>query len=256
LPQSHLHSQPARRLRDSAGAITVRRPKRFPSRSILADISVAHFYHLFTSSDLWRDPLAEHLAALHDSQFDGPFTVGLVGPPDQRREALYELNVIRPPDTLIEADEGYEQVTIRPLHSYARKHAGTVLYAHTKGAGFPHPAQAGWRRTMTAYVVKNWRHLADQLHADGYDAAGCHWLQPGIYRLPGGGTAEAPFAMFGGNFWLATTTYLRRLPECAGNTRFDAEAWIALGEPRVLDLFPGYPTEFPQLPVRRMVAGR
>lgn len=213
-------------------------------------MDLAHFYHLYSGGVAWRDPLAEHLAALEDSGYDGPLHVGIVGPPDTRAEALHELNNIRPPDSLTEADDGWEQVTLAPLRAYARKHDGAILYAHTKGASDPSPINVIWRRWMSHHLIHGWRACHNALRTGRYDAVGCHWLTSEQF----GPMVTTPF--FGGTFWMATTEYLSKLPKCAQTSRFDAELWIGLARPRVLDLLPGWPGSYGSMPrYRQIIAG-
>ena len=91
---------------------------------------------------------------------------------------------------------------------------------------------------MTRCVVSDWQGYVALL--SDFDAVGCHWLtRDGV---PGFGQEfleGTPF--FGGNFWMARGYYLRTLPEPSTRSRFDAERWIGLGDPRVLDLNPGWP---------------
>ena len=195
---------------------------------------VSHFYHVYASGS-WREPLSEHLWALNEAEYDGAFHVGIVGPPERRAEVLDELNCIRPPDSATEADDGWEQVTLQPLREYVqRTHSGAVMYAHTKGAYNTCDINTAWRRSMTAHVVVNWRKWVTAV-GKNYDAVGCHWLTPEQYPT----AVTSPF--FGGTYWVASVKYLRRLPECATDSRYDAEAWIGLKNPRVLDLRPGWP---------------
>lgn len=223
-------------------------------------MNVAHFFHLYSAGE-WRDPLAEHLAALEVGGYDGPFHVGLVGDPSQRAEALDELRWIRPPDTVIEADTGWEQVTLHELHAYAQDHDGAVLYAHTKGAHDPSTVNIAWRRSMSWHLVRNWRACTTVLNPDHglgpggepYDAVGCHWLTPEEFP---GHVDHAPLPCFGGNFWTARCGYVRQLLPCADSCRHDAEGWIGTGNPRVLDLYPGWPGDFAPVKYGRLVAGR
>jgi len=193
---------------------------------------VAHWYHVYAGG-AWHEPVAEHLAVLEQSGFDGSFHVGIVGPQRERAAALSELSRSRSPDSLVESDEGWEQVTLRALGEHARRHDGVVLYAHTKGAAFPRLWGTMWRRSMTRQLVCQWRACTESL-ARGFDAVGCHWLSD---AYPG---VTTPF--FGGTYWMATAEYLRRLPPCPEETRFDAERWIGMASPRVLDLLPGFPS--------------
>lgn len=212
---------------------------------------VTHFYHLYCAEGAqWREPLAEHLWALNHAGYDGSFHVGVVGPSERRAEALEELNAIRPPDSVTEADEGWEQVTLAPLREYVQaQHTGAVMYAHTKGAYNACDINTHWRRGMTAYVVLGWRDCAKVINR-GYDAIGCHWLTPREFPTQ----VSSPF--FGGTFWMASVKYLKRLPECPSGSRYDAEMWIGLKNPKVVDLFPGWPgaRPYPRVNIGRLAA--
>lgn len=216
-------------------------------------MQVAHFYHTFAAGE-WRNPVAEHLAALEDGGYDGEFHVGIVGPKDEREQALDEFTILRSPDSCVEADQGWEQVTIQHLHAYAQEHDGAVLYAHTKGAYNLSPFQEVWRQWMTWNVVVHWRDCAEALEGE-IDAIGCHWLTKEEFPHV---VVDTNFPMFGGNFWMATCEYLRTLPPVGMERRHEAESWIGLGNPRVLDLSPGWPGSwpYPHRPARRLIVGR
>lgn len=200
-------------------------------------MELAHFYHAWTPGS-WTEPVLEHVDALLAADFSDPVYLGLVGASLWRSAAAGAFN---PLDVRIavEADSGFEQVTLAKVREYAQKHDGAVLYAHTKGAQDVTVFRAEWRRSMTRRVVSDWR--ANLAHLDSFDAVGCHWLTAEQFsswapqEFPDG----TPF--FGGNFWIARCDYLRTLPEPSTRCRFDAERWIGLGDPKVLDLAPGWP---------------
>ena len=83
---------------------------------------------------------------------------------------------------------------------------------------------------MTRHVITGWRDCLDLLGQ--VDAVGCHWLPP----------QDGLWPFFGGNFWWATAAYLRQLPELDWTTRWRAEDWIGIGQPKVHDLLPGWPS--------------
>lgn len=214
-------------------------------------VNVAHFYHCFADG-AWEQPVSEHLYALTESGFDGPLTVGLVGAPRRRRIVRNVFAAVYPHAKFIEARAGFEQVTLRAVHRHARRSDGLVLYAHTKGAAHPSDLQPRWRQSMTLHVVTRWQHHVRVLAGPWVDAVGCHWLIPECWPAHGQWTSP----MFAGNFWIARCDYLRRLPAC-GRSRFDAERWIGLGRPSVVDLLPGCPSVElcrPPLQVGRLLA--
>lgn len=177
---------------------------------------VAHFYHLWRPGQ-WREPAHEHLDALVQSGFEGPVHLSFAGT---------------------------EHETLERVREYAQRNEGAVLYAHTKGASDPSDFNARWRRSMTDRLVRDWR--ANLAHLEGHDAVGCHWLTAARFPdrrdcPPEQGNVSVPF--FGGNFWLARCEYLRTLPPCPQENRWDAERWIGMGDPRVFDLLPGWPAD-------------
>jgi hypothetical protein len=201
-------------------------------------LNVAHFYHCFTGGS-WTEPVLEHVDALLAADWSAPVYLGLVGAKlwrDAARDAFDPLDV----RVAVEADEGFEQVTLKAVREYALEHDGAVCYAHTKGAQDVTDFRAKWRRSMTKLVVRDWR--INLKHLERFDAVGCHWLTREVYG-PKGFEQEfsdgTPF--FGGNFWMARCDYLRTLPEPSTRSRFDAERWIGLGQPTVKDLNKGWP---------------
>jgi hypothetical protein len=50
---------------------------------------------------------------------------------------------------------------------------------------------------------------------------------------------QVPF--FAGNFWWARASYLRTLEPPLEESRWQAETWVSLGEPKVYDVLPGWP---------------
>lgn len=217
-------------------------------------MDLASFYHVYADGE-WNDAVGEHLAALEDSHFDGPFHVGLVGAPERVDAAMTEFNVLRPPTTWWWEAVGWEQVTLAKVHEYAQEHDGAVMYGHTKGAANGNPFQAMWRRWMTSHVIAGWRSHARCLDGGLYDAIGCHWLTQEEFPHV---VVDTDFPMFGGNFWIATCKYLRTLPPVGMNRRHEAESWIGLGAPRVVDLSPGWPGSwpYPHQPLRKLVVAR
>lgn len=117
-----------------------------------------------------------------------------------------------------------------------------VLYWHSKGAtkkpgdGFT----TIWRNCMMKHCIMNWRQCVADLDA-GYDAVGCHWMQPPA--TPPGQN------IFAGTFWWAKASYLMTLPSImerdriklsgldSAESRYEAEVWIGNGPrlPKVKD---------------------
>lgn len=136
----------------------------------------------------------------------------------------------------------FEEVTLNRIRVWSDGHStARILYTHTKGAYTVHPMNEAWRMTMASRLIGPWPSRVSEL--DDVDAVGLHWLTPGDTNRDGSKVAEARY--FGGNFWWARADYLLRLPELpklTAENRWEAEAWIGLGNPRIKDLSPGWPT--------------
>lgn len=208
---------------------------------------VRHYYHVYASG-AWSEPVREHFEALGRAEFEGGITVGLVGYQEDRDMARAMIGShirtwgMKEPDVWLEAQEGWEQLTLQQMHVDIHATPGeyAVLYAHTKGARDNSPWNALWRRSMTSHLVSGWEQSAGFLERNGTDAVGCHWLTPEEHHDPPDYVVESPF--FGGNFWVARASYLRRLPPLESQYRHQAEEWVGLCNPVVRDLLPGWPT--------------
>lgn len=208
-------------------------------------MTVQHYYHIYADG-AWSEPVREHAEALGKAGFDGAITIGIVGSPGDRIR-VRELTLMRfadagvpAPVAWIEADTGYEQITLSALRDEAIHSSDDhpVLYAHTKGARDNSQWNGYWRQSMTNHVVGGWRRCVKLLAK--YDTVGCHWLTPEEYHNPPDYIVDTPF--YGGNFWWARSSYLRKLPHPSTETRYRAEEWIGLAHPRAYDLLPGWPS--------------
>ena len=197
-----------------------------------------HFYHLCCAFP-WERIARSHVEALRVAGAAWEVTVGLAGPAAARAEARSWFEAQLPGASLTEAGAGFEQVTLRELHAWARRAdpQEPVLYAHAKGITYRHHDGlygTVWRESMTSRLVGGWERCMDLL--EGHDAVGCHWLTPELYP----GLVSVPY--FAGNFWWARAGYVAGLPPVSDESRFHAEGWIGLNAPRVHDLRPGWPT--------------
>jgi hypothetical protein len=189
---------------------------------------IHHYYHLYADG-AFEQPLAEHIEAISKITEPIEVKVGLVGSPINLDRAANAL-----PDAwkvCALANKGWEQVTLKALHRDAPELNGAVLYAHTKGAANPSKVNDAWRRCMTRNVIERWKANL-QMNAD---VIGCHWLTPQQHPE----SVQIPY--FGGNFWWASSAYIRTLNEPSMESRYHAEAWLGTGDPRALDLAPGWP---------------
>lgn len=204
-------------------------------------MKVRHYYHCYAAG-AWSGPVRDHFTALGRAGLDDTrTTVGLVGPEADRRMARERITelcakwALPVPSDWPQEEHGWEQVTL--LRLYADLHEDdddyAVLYMHTKGAANNLDSSAAWRRSMTRALVGSWEECVMYLRA-GCDAVGCHWVKSPEWP------DQVPF--FAGNFWWARASYLRTLDKPLNETRWQPETWVSLGEPRIHDMLPGWPS--------------
>lgn len=145
---------------------------------------------------------------------------------DEIQRVISESPVAGLIDVQVMEAAAYEHDTLHKLWLAAEQYQA-VGYFHTKGALHP-PKPAGqcdqmtelWRRFMTLCVVslhRSWAKLLDS----------CDYVSP---AMTDGLEGQLPYSA--GNFWLASSDYIRRLPEPVWKenyTRWDCELWVGLG---------------------------
>jgi hypothetical protein len=190
---------------------------------------LVHFYHVYADG-AWEEPLRHHVEMLDESGLMDELSdmfVGIVGSAENRAK----VKRVAPGVVVAEEEIGWEQATLNHLHCFSKSNDAYVLYAHTKGASSNDDLAKHWRISMTHDVVGRWRECVRSLGSA--DAAGAFWLNS---NMPEHATHKSFFA---GNFWWATTDYLRRLGPISTESRYSAEGWIGLGEPNVHVMRPG-----------------
>ena len=202
--------------------------------------SLRVFYHLACIGN-WRDVFADQMAMLSRNGFHSIELSVLGTAADMRtvnatcaRNEIDARIVLRCADVKL-----FETPTLRAIERYARDHEGYVLYLHSKGVSSPGDAnKARWRELMMRELVENWEPCMRRLAH--YDAIGVNWRD-----MP-------PLSHFCGNFWYASTAYLRTLADlqsyydqpryqiwdAINDKRLGCEFWIgsAAEPPRVLSL--------------------
>ena len=112
----------------------------------------------------------------------------------------------------------YEYMAIKYIEHISKTLDSNILYFHTKGASDPsNQNKIKWRKLMESYVIEDWKTNIQYLEKY-YDAVGVNWVNCGNPH-------------FSGNFWIATTQYIRTLPDFTEyarkmNNRFACEFWI------------------------------
>jgi hypothetical protein len=124
----------------------------------------------------------------------------------------------------------WEFPTVTALWEHCRQTNSSkhfVLYLHTKGSSKPGDPDAGWRRELMDFVVRDWRQRVRELDG-GRLTSGPRFLASGA-----GGPGEYVHAHghYSGNMWWAASDYVSRLPHPATVDsrplhRWAAEAWL------------------------------
>lgn len=199
------------------------------------------FYHLACMGN-WKEVFAEQLQQLAGSGFYS-LNITALGSEEDIREAKsiaagchMQLNIL-----FTSRDFAcFERPALLALEQYARVNEGYVLYLHSKGVSNPaDSSKIKWRRLMMQQLVENWEHCMTQLPR--FDVIGVNWRE------------MHPTSHFCGNFWYASTRYVRKLVDfdyyyehpryqiwdAVNNKRLGCEFWIssAREKPKVLSLY-------------------
>jgi len=109
----------------------------------------------------------------------------------------------------------YERVTLLEMHKASQGESCNYWYFHTKGLKhFNTPTEEcviDWIRFMVYWNVTHWDTAVEYLKiADVY---GCNYM-------------HTPVPHYSGNFWWATSEYIRNLPGYIGDEYCDPEFWV------------------------------
>jgi hypothetical protein len=192
--------------------------------------SAVHFYHLWLGGE-WRQIAEEHFDKLRQAEFPGQVFLGLVGDPETRAAA----RSLFPYEIAVEADAGFEEVTINALRLAVRQLPGTtpVLYSHNKGSFHQLAENHAWRRAMDDHLVLGWQARVRELLT--HDVSVWHWLEAGSFP-PEKPQLALGADIAGGNFWWARADYLKGLPvlpSLSEDNRISAEVWLGTDKPAV-----------------------
>ena len=159
------------------------------------------FYHLACMGN-WREVFEEQMRQLQQNGFDRiNLTVLCTDEEMQVVNSIFDTLDVRP-NIIYHGREltCFETPAMRAIEEYARQHEGYVLYLHSKGVSNPQDeTKSKWRSLMMRELVENWEYCVQQL--PHYDLVGVNWRE-----MP-------PISHFSGNFWYASTRYLRTLTD-------------------------------------------
>ena len=218
-----------------------------PSRGRTTQLHV--FWHIASLTEVQRTRsdaiVRRQLRLLNTSGLLDRATIhlGLVGPVWARPAAVLQLLASRRPGIRVAARArlGHECVTTRALHQFATSVPSTlpvrVLYMHSRGTtrGFVNQRDVAahtWTRMLEHVTIEKWRDAVSALDTpSGADTAGPELCPGGMVRRCRY-QDESSLWHYRGNFWWATSDWLRRLPRPAALDRYVCgESWVVGGLP-------------------------
>lgn len=199
------------------------------------------FYHVACMGN-WQDVFREQMQQLSSNRFN-KIHLSVLGSNEELQliQSVLQKMKIKVLTLLFNEDlRNFEAPALNAIQEHAREYNGYVLYLHSKGVSNPaDEAKTKWRRLMMKELVENWENCMMQLL--NYDVIGVNWRD-----MP-------PISHFCGNFWYASTAYLRKLADFnnyydkpiykiwdrINDKRLGCEFWIGSGStsPKVLSLF-------------------
>lgn len=213
--------------------------KKTPANYIRDQVTV--FYHLACMGN-WEEVFSEQMQELAGNNFK-KINITVLGNTrniQQVKKICGKLKIDA--EIIFSASEltQFETPAFLAIEKYVKENGGYVLYLHSKGVSNPADiSKAKWRRLMMRELVENWENCMLQL--PDYDAIGVNWRE-----MP-------PSSHFCGNFWYASTQYLRNLSDFTkyynnprytitdsiNSKRLGCEFWISSSfqKPHVLSLF-------------------
>lgn len=135
-----------------------------------------------------------------------------------------------------------QSLTLTSLHLNAHAFSGHIFYTHTKGvshnSGEEDINQRDWRKMMEHYIIDRWKMCIGELEKN--DVVGINWhLGEGYMNAKSKYAEGTPITPhFSGNFWWATTDYIKRLPILLPlKSKYECEFWIGKANPSVAELW-------------------
>lgn len=159
------------------------------------------FYHLACMGN-WKEVFREQMQQLYQYGFQWVDITLLGGNPELEFVKSYTAQIRLKTTILFSRNDitQFEKPALTAIQEYAASCNGYVLYLHSKGVSNPgDETKRKWRELMMRELVQNSGHCKKELGS--YDLIGVNWRD-----MP-------PVSHFCGNFWYASTNYLRRLPD-------------------------------------------
>jgi len=157
--------------------------------------------------------------------------IGIVGPPDQRKavkEILDNSMIKDKVKVVVTRTTAWEQATLTEMYKASQDEDAAYFYAHTKGSANPSLVAQLWGRSMIFFNIVAWERSLAEL--ENVDAVGCHWLTKEEFPHIADHNNPEGYPYFGGNFWWAKSSHIRKLGEPQRDHRYQGEHWIGKAE--------------------------
>lgn len=196
------------------------------------------FYHASLMGERYNEIISSSFRKIKSSglyDVADSITIGVLGDGEIALEKSGEydkVKIVRLASDFLKS----ERPTIQMLWDHAQENNSLYLYLHAKGVANPHwnhidgekEFVADWRNYMEYFNVERWEDCVSLLNS-GYDCVGVNYK-------------DNPWPHFSGNFWWATSDYLRRTERPIdayppdGPDRFYDERWIGLSYPKAMSM--------------------
>ncbi len=174
-------------------------------------VAIVNNWNILLASQLWKIKISGLEAVT------SKIWLGIVGAGSEVRATLNWLpsNV---EIAFLEPDvRRYEFPTLEFLQRHCLSVDSYVWYSHLKGVFRQDPEQQAWRNKMEEFVIFQYETAIAKLDS-GFDVAGAFGSNDPRWAIPG-------------NFWWATSSHIRTLPDITlldQTNRWEAEHWIAM----------------------------
>ena len=192
------------------------------------------FYHLFATND-WKNICNEQVLTLQDAGLSQVSTIHVCisGPEKSDADAFlkaFDLKFIHCEFNLCE-ENIYEWSTLKVLWDMAQNDDAYYLYFHAKGVTQTGEKKAYvdlWRQYLNYFCMLRWQDCVHALETYA-DLAGCQYKVQTVYYP----------CHYSGNFWWATSNYIKSLPNPAlfSGDRLEAEFWACRTPHKALNLW-------------------
>lgn len=221
IAKQNLSTLEERLARPANGARRNEASKQLPNPS-RASPAVYGFLHI-AMMGRWKEIVNEQIQKISGSglyeRTDRLFVVLLGENPEEFPFRMGKIEVAYSSPNLSE----FEFPTLQRLWEFCQSNDGLIYYLHTKGVSRDTESTQAWRRYMEHFIIERHERCIKELETN--DICGVDWF-------------DKPWPHFSGNFWWATSRYVRQLSSVHEQEvfqvldhgqRHNCERWIGSG---------------------------